>query len=67
MIKTFIIIGYLIFVLITYIILRFYNIKRNGDDPQAISLFLALFWPTIVIMFIMIYLGKGIDYVKNLY
>ena len=63
MIKLFLIIGYLISILIAYIILRFINIKNNGDDPQAISFIIATFWPTIIILYILYYIGKTIDYI----
>ena len=63
MIKIFITICYLISILIAYIIFRFINIKRNGDEPQGVSLVISLFWPIIIIMCMIMYIGKCIDYV----
>ena len=62
MIKFIITCCYLITILIAYIILRFINIKGKGDEPQGVSLFMAFFWPTIIIFYIFYIIGKFIDY-----
>ena len=61
------IIGYLILVIVFYVVLRYLVIKGKGftciDEPPAISLAVALFWAAVLFM-ICIY--KSLEYIDKL-